>query len=64
MDTIDSDTLAEMLANQDAVASTFWAYPSAEWQMNFQACWLAARGLPLRVAHKGRVYGLADEVEL
>ena len=61
MDTIDSDTLAEMLAEQDAVASTFWTYPSAEWQMDFQARWLGERGWPLRVVCDGRVYGLLSD---
>ena len=61
MNTIDADSLAAMLAEQDAMASTFWSYPSAEWQMNFQARWLGGRGWPLRVVHDGRVYGLLSD---
>ena len=57
--TPSTDDIAAMKMAEDLAAGEFWAYPSAEWQANFQRQWLLARGFPSAVTVDGVTYGEA-----
>jgi len=63
MKTITNDQLAAMMAEQDAAAKTYWAYPDQDWQISFQASWLLGEiGADQAIDDKGLLYG-ADRIE-
>ncbi len=55
---LTEEQVAAMKAAQDAAAAAFWAYPSAEWQMGFQADWLQSQlGVSTATGPDGLVWG-------
>ena len=41
---ITAEEAAQLVADMDAAAAAFWAYPDASWQDVFASHWLANRG--------------------
>ena len=53
-----------MQSAQDIAAREYWAYPSAEWQMEFQSRWLRQTGLSetgRAITQSGRAVGALDD---
>lgn len=61
MNTITNNQLAAMKADMDAAAKSFFAYPSEDWQVAFQADWLQNQiGTPRAQSEDGLVWGAME----
>ena len=60
---ISESVYAAMRAAQDKAAASFWKYPDADWQLEFQRQWLQAAGIApsgLAKTVDGMIVGSAD----